>query len=170
MSKDTQYKFDDYKSDSLTKPRDIAWGKPWAKFEEIGDKVQGFVADVFYRDADGQYKEQRGITLKQADGEYINVAIKRLPFILAKTDDIRLGDPLTVELVDLQKSATKGFSATKILAFYGKNLPENAGNKTVRELELEDKARGGSFDPAGEVVADKELDDFDGLPVIDANA
>ncbi len=161
------YDFNNYGKDGLTKPRDIAWGKDWAKFEAVGDKVQGYVVDVFYRAAQDLFKEQRGFTLKQADGEFINVAIKRLPFILSKTDDLRLGDPLTIELVELKKSDTKGFSPTKIQAFYGKNLPENAGNKTVKELEREDMERGGSFDPEGEVVMDEKasMDDFD-LPTI----
>lgn len=154
----TKYNFDNYSKDSLTKPRDIAWGKEWAKFEKVGDKVQGYIRDVFYRAEQGMFKEQRGFTLEQSNGEFINVAIKRLPFILAKTDDLRLGDPLTVELVDLKKSETKGFSPTKIQAFYGINLPENAGNKTVKELEKDDMERGGSFDPAGEVVEDKNDD------------
>ena len=174
MSKEKEagYNFDDYSKDGLTKPRDIAWSKDWAKFEEVGDKFQGYIVDVFYRPAQELFKEQRGFTLKQADGELINVGIKRLPFILSKTDDLRLGDPLTIELVELKKSDTKGFSPTKIQAFYGKNLPENAGNKTIKELEREDMERGGSFDPDGEVVPEKEtskLDEFTkDLPVIEA--
>lgn len=170
-NKNEGYNFDDYTKDGLTKPRDIAWSKDWAKFEKIGDKYQGYVVDVFYRAAQGQYDEQRGFTLKQADGELINVGIKRLPFILTKTDELHLGDPLTIELVELKPSATKGFSPTKILAFYGKNLPENADKPTVLALEKEDIAKGGSADPAGEVIPEKSmLDKFvDDLPVIDAN-
>lgn len=152
------YDFNNYKKDTLTKPRDLAWTN-WAKFEKVGDKVQGFIADVFYRKAEGQFDEQRGITLKQADGSFINVAVKRLPFILSKTDDLRLGDPLTVELVELKKSETKGFSPTKISSYFGKNMPENAGNKTVAELDNEDRAKGGTAAPAattesGDVKAD----------------
>ena len=165
------YDFTKFEENALTKPRDLAWSKDWAKFEKEGDMVQGYIVDVFYRAAQEQFKEQRGFTLKQADGELINVAIKRLPFILSKTDDLRLGDPLTIKLEELKKSSTKGFSATKIQGFYGTNLPENAHNKTVAELEKEDMLRGGSFSPEGEVVAD---DDFnasfsdDSLPTIEA--
>lgn len=166
------YSFDGYQDDALTKPRDIAWSKDWAKFEEVGDKFQGYIVDVFYRPAQDLFKEQRGLTLKQVDGELINVGIKREPaFVLTKTDDLRLGDPVTIELVELKKSETKGFSPTKILAFYGKNLPENASNKTVKELEKEDMAKGGSADPDGEVVTDpldKMVGPDDDLPVIQA--
>lgn len=165
------YDFSKFEENALTKPRDIAWSKDWAKFEKEGDMVQGYIVDVFYRPADGMFKEQRGFTLKQADGELINVAIKRLPFILSKTDDLRLGDPLTIKLEELKKSDTKGFSPTKIQGFYGANLPENASNKTVAELEREDMARGGSFSPEGEVVEEKSFDQIAedlSLPTIEA--
>lgn len=172
MTKEKQegYDFNNYQNNALTKPRDIAWSNDWAKFEKVGDKFQGYIVDVFYRPAQGQYDEQRGFTLKQANGELINLAIKRLPFILPKTDNLRLGDPLTVELVELKPSATKGFSPTKILGYYGVNLPENAGNKTVKELEHEDILLGGSADPDGEVMLDPEGGESDdGLPTINVD-
>lgn len=131
---ESTYNFDNYENDTLTRPRDLAWSN-WAKFEKQGDKVQGFIRDAFYRPAEGQYPEQRGITLEQANGELINVGIKRRDFILAKTDGLRIGDPLTVVLDELQPARTKGFSPTKIFGFYGKNLPENEGNPTVGELD-----------------------------------
>jgi hypothetical protein len=149
----TQYNFKDYKKDSLTKPRDLTWTN-WAKFEKVGDKIMGYIRDVFYRPSDGLYKEQRGITLEQESGEMINVGIKRLPFILNKTDDMRLGDPLVIELTELKKPDSKGLNPTKIYSFFGKSLPENAENKTVRELEAEDIARGGTAVATGE--EDKE--------------
>ncbi len=143
------FDFTNYKESALTKPRDTAWAKPWAKFEKVGDKVAGYIRDVFYRPADGMYKEQRGLTLEQENGELINVAMKRLPFILNKTDDLHLGDPLVIELTDLQKSSTKGFNPTKIQSFFGKVLPENEGKKTVFQLEKEDMEKGGSLAPDG---------------------
>lgn len=150
--------FDNYKADSLTKPRDLAWDN-WAKFEKVGDKVQGYIRDAFYRPAEGLFKEHRGITLEQTDGTFVNVGIKRLPFVLDKTDGLRLGDPLTVELTELKKSDTKGFNATKIFSFFGKNLPENAGNKTVQFLDDEDRAKGGSTQALSE--ADKAFNGID---------
>jgi hypothetical protein len=140
------YNFDNYEKDTLTKPRDKAWGN-WAKFETVGSKVQGYIRDAFYRPAEGLFKDQRGITLEQPNGELINVGIKRLPFVLDKTDHLRIGDPLTVVFESEQKSSTKGFSATKIFAFYGTNLPENANNPTVKELDGQDEAQGGSSAP-----------------------
>lgn len=146
------YDFGNYSKDALTKPRDLAWSN-WAQFKKVGDKVQGFIRDAFYRKAEGLFKEQRGITLEQPDGTLINVGIKRIDFVLNKTDHLRLGDPLTVVLEKETPSSTKGFSATKVFAFYGANLPENAGNKTVLELDNEDQNAGGTVPPA-------EDDDF----------
>jgi len=140
------YNFEDYAKDALTKPRDIAWSN-WAKFEKVGDKVQGFIRDAFYRQAEGMFKEQRGITLEQPNGELINVGIKRLSFVLDKTDHLRLGDPLTVIFEREEKSSTKGFSPTKIFSFYGANLPENESNSTVKELDEHDEAEGGTGAP-----------------------
>lgn len=130
--------FADYKKDALTLPRDLAWDN-WAKFEKVGDMVQGYIADVFYRKAEGEFKAQRGITLKQPDGDLINVGIKRIPFVLAKTDGLRIGDPLTIEFDKELAPRQKGYKPTKQFAFYGKNI--STEGKTVRELELEDMKR-----------------------------
>lgn len=154
------YKFDDYKKDALERPRDKAWSN-WSKFENVGDKVQGYIRDAFFRAEDGVYKEQRGITLETVDGTLINVAIKRLPFILPKTDNLRMGDPLTVVLEEEKPSATKGYNATKIFSYYGKELPENAKNKTVKEMEDEDIKAGGTVGvETTEPQEDEETIDF----------
>lgn len=148
-----KYDFDNYQKDTLTKPRDKAWSN-WAKFENVGDKVQGYIRDAFYRPAEGMFKAQRGITIEQTNGELVNVGIKRLPFVLDKTDDLRIGDPLTIILEKETPSATKGFSPTKEFAFYGTKLPENDGNPIVKELDGQDEVDGGSSAPEAEEAAD----------------
>lgn len=134
------YNFNDAEKDALTLPRDKAWSN-WAKFDKPGDKVQGFIRDVFFRKGEGEFKEQRAITLEQPDGELINVGIKRIAFILAKTDTLRLGDPLTVVFDKELPPRQKGYKGVKQFSFYGKNLEENKDNKTVAELEAEDRTR-----------------------------
>lgn len=124
--------------EALTKPRDTAWSN-WAKFEDEGDEVAGYIRDVFHRKAEGEFKEQRGITLEQSNGELVNVAIKRIPFILAKTDGLRLGDPLKIVFEKELTPRQKGYKGAKQFGFYGKNLEANAKNKTVNELENEDR-------------------------------
>lgn len=146
------YDFGSYNKDSLTRPRDIAWESgAWFKMEKVGDKIQGYIADVCFRKAEGIYKEQRCVTIKTLEGNYVNVAIKRLPFILSKTDNLRIGDPLTV-VFESEIPSDKG-NPTKIQGFYGKNLPENTG-KTVAELDAEDR----NIQGLKPVVTDDDLD------------
>lgn len=154
------YDFSNYKQDKISKPRNEAWGN-WMKFEKVGDKVQGYIRDVFYRPAEGEFKEARGFTVEQADGVLINVATKRLPFILSETDDFRIGDPITIELTELKKSDTKGFSPTKIFQTYGAHIITEG--KTVRELEAEDMKYGGSKAPEPNEEAKKADADLDAI-------
>lgn len=139
----TKYNFDDYEKDELTKPRDKAWDN-WVKFETVGDKVQGFIRDVFYRPEDGDFSEARGITLETPDKELVNVSIKRFPFILSKTDSLRMGDPLTVVYSEQKAPSKKGYSGVKVFEYYGANLPENKDELTVKELEEQDMLAQGS--------------------------
>ncbi len=154
------YDFNNVKTDALDRPSSKAWSN-WARFEKIGDKAQGYIRDVFFRNAEGVFKEARGITLEQPDGVLVNVSIKRFDFILEKTNSLRLGDPLTVILEAELPPKKTGYNATKQYGFYGKNLPENAGNKTVLELENEDM--GIVTDKSAEVQ--KSNDDFAGVGV-----
>lgn len=138
--------FSKFETKELTKPRDKAW-ENFAKFEKVGDKVQGILRDVFYRPAEGMYKQQRGFTLEQADGKLVNVSLKRDPyFAIRATNDVRLGDLLTVELTELRKPKTAGFNPTKIYTFTAGSLPENEGNPTVKELEAIEMAAEGVTD------------------------
>jgi hypothetical protein len=141
--------------ESLTKPRDLAWSN-WFQFKNVGDQVQGYVRDAFYRPAEGLFKEQRGITLQQKDGTYVNVAIKRLPFILNKTDDLRMGDLLAVKFESEAAPSQKGFSATKVFGYYGKQLPENAQNKTVKQSDDESRGTAPSMAPTAQAVDESE--------------
>lgn len=156
---------------SLNRPRDEAWSN-WAKFEKEGDFVQGFIRDVFYRkeerDESGQgFSDQRGITLEQKDGTLINVGIKTMPWILALTDNLRLGDPMRATWEKTMPPKSKMYKGAKVFKYEGKNLPENAGNKTVRELYEADRAEGGTESPAptpehtaADAQADAELEAF----------
>jgi len=146
------YDFNKAKENSLTKPRDTCWGD-WFKFEKVGDSVQGFIRDVFFRPASGVFGDQRGITLEQPNGTLINVGIKHIDFILKQTDNLRLGDPLTIEFDKEIPNKDKTLNDIKQMAFYGKNLPENAKEKTVAELEAIDRG----IAKAKEEAADKEF-------------
>lgn len=146
--------FADYKTQSLTRPRDEAWSN-WHSWKdaEVGDKIQGYVADAFYRpeelnpDGSVAFKSQRGITLRKLNGELVNVGVKDLSFVLAATDGLRIGDPLTIELDEIQEPTSKARQGAKIFKYYGTNLPENANEKTIKELDDKDRKEGGSKEP-----------------------
>lgn len=149
-----KYNFDDFKKDALTRPKDLAW-QSWAKFEKVGDKVQGYIRDAFFRPAEGMFKDQRGITIEQTDGVLVNVGLKR-NFTMDKTNTLRIGDPITIVFEEEKASSTKGYKPTKIFSFYGTNLPENATNPTVAELEAEDIKAGGSVEPTVETEEEEQ--------------
>lgn len=142
------YNFDNYKTNTLTLPRDEAWGnwKSW-KDSKIGDKVQGYIVDAFYRPAEGEMKEQRGLTLKQKDGVLINVGVKMLDFVLKSTDNLKIGDPVTIEFKEQLQPQAKGQQGAKVFAYYGVSLAENANNKTVKEMTDADRNVGGTSSP-----------------------
>ncbi|MGV8131607.1 MAG: hypothetical protein ACP5N7_05915 [Candidatus Pacearchaeota archaeon] len=164
----TNYDFNNFRKDKITPIRSLGWSN-WAKFEKVGDVAQGYIRDVFYKKAEGMYPEGRGITLEQKDGTFMNVSIKTHDFVLRETDDLRLGDPLTIELTELKKSSTKGFNPTKVLTFYGAKLPENDGQPTVKALYEADMRAGGSSNPEP-VSEDKKEDIMPEAPAVDPNS
>lgn len=157
------YNFDSYKDQPLTRPRDEAWSnwKSW-KDAQLGDKVQGYVADAFFRpeeknpDGSVAFRSQRGITIKKLDGELINVGVKDISYVLASTDSLRVGDPITIEFTKLGEKV-KGKAQAKIFSYYGANLQENANNKTVKELTDEDRKEGGSSAPEPEEETEEDI-------------
>ncbi len=145
------YDFD--KAKSLQRPRDKAFSN-WAKFPKIGDKVQGYIRDAFFHPAKGVYKDARGITLEQLDGTLVNVTVKRLDFILPLTDNLHVGDPLTI-VYESDKDNGPGVNATKVMGYYGEHLPENDANPTVKALDDESQS-----EPAP-VMETEEAKNFD---------
>ena len=128
--------FSKFQTQDLTKPRDKGWNN-FAKFEQAGDKVTGILRDVFYQPAEDMYPERRGFTLENEKGEFVNVAIKRNPyFAIRATDEVRLGDLLTVELAEKRPAKQKGYKPANIFAFTAGIDPDGGNDRpTVRELE-----------------------------------
>jgi hypothetical protein len=160
------YDFKNYEKNQLTRPRDEAWGN-WKSWKESapGELVQGYVADAFFRpeekNPDGSiaFRSQRGITIKQPNGELINVGIKDFDFILKSTDGLRVGDPITIRYEKTEKPKMKGQNGAKVFSYFGTNLPENEANPTVKELTDEDRLAGGSELPEGEKTEDEIKND-----------
>lgn len=152
--------FSKFETKDLTKPRDKGWNN-FAKFDKEGDKVTGILRDVFYQPADETFPERRGFTLETEDGTFTNVAIKRNPyFAIRSTNDVRLGDLLTVELSELRAAKTKGYNATKIYSFTAGVDPEGGDDRpTVKELELADMQDQGVKDTAADDSDPEEAED-----------
>lgn len=161
MAKDAEYNFDEFQKDTLTRPRDEAWDNfhSWEK-AEIGDKVQGYIVDAFFRpeehndDGSVAFHAQRGITLKQLDGKLVNVTVKFLDFLLKKTDNLRIGDPLTIVFEKQLQPKQKGYKGAKVFGYYGKNLDSTLGNPTVKWLTDEDRRAGGTASDDAEQETD----------------
>lgn len=146
--------FDKFKKQDLTRPRDKAWDN-WGKFEKEGDKVEGILRDAFFREAQGQFPAKRGFTLEQEDGKLINIDIKREPyFAIAATDEVRVGDYLSMTLSEL-KDMGKGKYPAKIYSFETGIDPDNkerGTQPTVKQLEAADMEAQG-------VVVDEEKEE-----------
>lgn len=134
--------FDKFQKQDLTRPRDKAWDN-WGKFEKEGDKVEGILCDAFYREAQGQFPAKRGFTLEQEDGKLINIDIKRDPyFAIASTDNVRVGDYLSMELSEMRDMG-KGKYPAKIYSFETGVDPDEKDRMTkmtVKDLEAADMA------------------------------
>lgn len=141
---------------NLDRPSNAAWGN-FAKFEKEGDTQKGILVDVFFKAEEGQFPEQRGFTLKTVDGKLVNVAVKNKPaFAVRATNDVRLGDLLTITLSELKASKTKGYNPTKIYSYTSASPADNsnADQPTVREL-LEKEMLAAGVSPE---VEEKEKD------------
>lgn len=161
----TQYDFQSYKQDTLTRPRDKAWDT-WQKWPTIGTMVQGYIRDVFFK-VDDKGKPQRCLTLEKPDGTLINVGIKHLDFVLAKTDNLRLNDPVTIIYSKDIPTKIKGNNPAKDYEFFGKNLPENLHQKTVAQLEDEDKGIAATANAEKAAAAAEADAQFNGGPVVE---
>jgi hypothetical protein len=91
----------------------------WFKFEKIGDKVMGTLVEIKDKPAVGVYPAQRVFTLKQNDGELVNVGISvNKDYILGRANSAKLGDKLGFAFIKEVPSATKGFAPAKSIEVY----------------------------------------------------
>lgn len=98
----------------------------WFKFEKVGDSVMGLLVEVKDKPAVDVFPPQRVFTLKQKDGELMNVGISlNKDYIIGRANSAKLGDALGFKFVKEVPSATKGFAAAKSIEVYVKHL-ENA--------------------------------------------
>ena len=118
-------------------PRDLA-GDNWFKFAEVGDKVGGIVRDIFENPARDQFPAQRCFTLEQGGGELINVGLKRISYILTRTDMLQVGDQLGIKFEKEIPPKVKGFNPAKSMVIFTKlNGPRTGiAAKDIQPIEV----------------------------------
>lgn len=109
---------EDIFSDENRLARDLAEG--WFKFEEVGDKVGGIVRDIFEMPEREGMQAQRCFTIETADGELVNVGLKRTNYILSRTDMIQVGDQLGIKFEKEIPAKTKGHHPAKSMVIFSK--------------------------------------------------
>lgn len=113
-----QFEFDD----SLYSDENIPESN-WFKFEKVGDKVGGVLVETKDKPAKDQFPAQRVFTLKQKDGELVNVGISlNKEYIVGRANAAKMGDTLGFEFKKEVASATKGFAPAKSIEVYVKHV------------------------------------------------
>jgi hypothetical protein len=108
----------------------------WFKFDKVGDKVSGTLAENprVKKDTTGQYGDQRVFVLTQKDGTTMNVGIRMdKDNLIQRTNKLRQGDKVGFEFVKEIPASKKGYNPAKSIEVYVKLTEE--GDK-MREFEL----------------------------------
>lgn len=102
----------------------------WFKFEKVGDRVSGEIVEISEKPAKDIFPARRVFTLKQKDGEFMNVGISmNKNYLIGRTNSAKLGDIIGFEFKKEVPSSTKGFAAAKSIEVYIKHVaqePEQA--------------------------------------------
>ena len=96
----------------------------WFKFTKVGDRVSGEVVSISEKPAKDAFPAQRVFTLKQKDGEMINVGISmNKDYLIARTNSVKLGDILGFEFKkEVPSSLGKGYANAKSIEAYVKHV------------------------------------------------
>lgn len=89
----------------------------WFSFKSVGDKVGGFIRDMFETPAKGLFKAQRVFTIEQPDGVLVNVGLKRTNYTLTRTNELQIGDELGIKFEKEIPAKVKGMHPAKSLTF-----------------------------------------------------
>ena len=119
-------------TDANSLARDMATG--WFKFAEVGDKVGGVVRDMWEAEERDGYPAQRCFTLEQEGGGLINVGIKRTSFLVARTDQVQIGDLLGIRFEKEIPPSKKGFHPAKSLIVFTKQNGERRKGEQAKDL------------------------------------
>jgi len=107
----------------------------WFKFEKVGDKVSGILAEnpTIKEDPTGEFKPQRVFKLQQEDGTVVNVGISMTKdFIIQRTNHVRQGDKVGFLFKEEIPNTKKGYRPAKSIIPYVQTTPEG---DAAREME-----------------------------------
>lgn len=93
----------------------------WFKFEKVGDKIQGVLAENPYikEDKSGEYGDQKVFPIQTADGDVVNVGIRvDKDFVIQRTNKVRRGDKIGFLFKEEIPAKQKGYSPAKSIVPY----------------------------------------------------
>lgn len=117
----------------------------WFKFDKVGDKVSGVLAENprVKPDNTGVYGDQRVFVLTQPDGSTINVGIRMdKDYIIQRTNDVRQGDKVGFVFVKEIPAKKKGYNPAKSIEVYVVKTEEG---DQAREFERTGVRQGDDF-------------------------
>ena len=109
----------------------------WFKFEQVGDKVMGIVAENPKIKEDkgrtGEFGDQRVFKLRQEDGTVINVGIKtKNSYLMERTEKVREGDKVGFKFTEEIPASVKGHHPAKSIQVY---VQQTAEGDAIRDME-----------------------------------
>jgi len=91
----------------------------WFKFEKVGDTVSGIVVELGDKEASGNFPAQKVWTLKQEDGELINVGVAvHKTYVVSRANTAAMGDELGFKFVKEVPSAKNGHAPAKSIEVF----------------------------------------------------
>lgn len=107
--------FDDVTKEDESSFEDEMFGDPqWFKFATPGDQIAGEVTEIQTKAAEGDYPEQKVITVKRTNGEEWYVPFNsNKTFLMAMLAGIKVGDILGAKFIDEIPASKKGYHPAK---------------------------------------------------------
>ena len=113
--------------------RDRADG--WFTFQKVGDRIGGFIRDMYEAPAQGLFKAQRVFTIERKDGQLFNVGLKRTPYVLTRTDALQIGDELGITFEKEIPAKVNGMHPAKSLTFVSKRNGDRLVGQQAKDMQ-----------------------------------
>jgi hypothetical protein len=101
---------DSFKEDDLFKDDNVAENN-WFKFKKVGDRIAGELVEISEKEPIGVYEAQVVYTLKQANGEYVKVGIRKSKeYVISRVKKEDIGRIVGFKFTKEVPSTVKGIS------------------------------------------------------------